>query len=149
MEWKELEVNVPLEECKDSLLFNQGDIIVSLSSTNGIEVYIGVVGDVRLFYNDEVYRYPDNYPEEITNALKDGTFCQLEADGVVEVINNNWFEVFVKKNGNFINSDVWESTLDDIGEAKLKAMLVDYIESSYPELCEPKTKKNVDREERA
>ena len=136
MTWNNLELAVPLAECKDSLLFNHGDIIASLSSSNGILVQIGVVGDVRIVYKGDVYRYPDNYPDEITKALKDGTFSQMESDGTVEVINNNWFEVFVSKNDQPINSDVWEMVLDTISEDKLKESLIDYINESYPDLLD-------------
>ena len=136
MTWNNLELAVPLAECKDSLLFNHGDIIASLSSSNGILVQIGVVGDVRILYKDNVYRYPDNYPDEITKALKDGTFGQMEYDGIVETINNNWFEVFVSKNNEPVNSDVWEMALDTISEDKLKESLIDYINESYPDLLD-------------
>ena len=136
MTWNNLELAVPLAECKDSLLFNHGDIIASLSSSNGILVQIGVVGDVRILYKDNVYRYPDNYPDEITKALKDGTFGQMEYDGIVEVINNNWFEVFVFKNNEPVNSDVWEMVLDTISEDKLRESLIDYINESYPDLLD-------------
>ena len=136
MTWNNLELAVPLAECKDSLLFNHGDIIASLSSSNGILVQIGVVGDVRILYKDNVYRYPDNYPDEITKALKDGTFGQMEYDGIVETINNNWFEVFVFKNNEPVNSDVWEMVLDTISEDKLRESLIDYINESYPDLLD-------------
>ena len=136
MTWNNLELAVPLAECKDSLLFNHGDIIASLSSSNGILVQIGVVGDVRILYKDNVYRYPDSYPDEITKALKDGTFGQMEYDGIVETINNNWFEVFVSKNNEPVNSDVWEMALDTISEDKLKESLIDYINESYPDLLD-------------
>ena len=136
MTWNNLELAVPLAECKDSLLFNHGDIIASLSSSNGILVQIGVVGDVRIVYEGDVYRYPDNYPDEITKALKDGTFSRMESDGTVEVINNNWFEVFVSKNNEPVNSDVWEMVLDTISEDKLKESLIDYINESYPDLLD-------------
>ena len=136
MTWNNLELAVPLAECKNSLLFNHGDIIASLSSSNGILVQIGVVGDVRILYEDNVYRYPDNYPDEITKALKDGTFGQMEYDGIVETINNNWFEVFVSKNNEPVNSDVWEMVLDTISEDKLRESLIDYINESYPDLLD-------------
>ena len=136
MTWNNLELAVPLAECKDSLLFNHGDIIASLSSSNGILVQIGVVGDVRILYKDNVYRYPDSYPDEITKALKDGTFSQMESDGIVETINNNWFEVFVSKNNEPVNSDVWEMVLDTISEDKLRESLIDYINESDPDLLD-------------
>ena len=134
MTWNNIEIAIPLAECKDSLLFNHGDIIASLSSSNGILVQISVVGDVRIVYEGDVYRYPNDYPDKITKALKDGTFYQLESDGTIEVLNNNWFKVSVSKNGEPVNSDVWEMNLDTVSEDKLRESLIDYISKSYPDL---------------
>lgn len=136
MEWKEIEVNAPLEECVNSLLFESGDDIATLKSDNGVCVCIDVTGETKISYNGDVYRYARNFPAELTEAIKDGSIEQMQD---VEILNNNWFEVTVMKNGNVIDSEIWETPLDTLSVDELQLLLQQYVESSYPELCEDKS----------
>lgn len=36
MIWNDIKINIPLFECKDSLLFDSGEVIATLTSSNGI-----------------------------------------------------------------------------------------------------------------
>lgn len=149
MNWNDIEVNVPLNDCTDSLLFEANDVIATLKSDDGVCVSIAVAGEVRIVYDGEVYRYASDYPAELTNAIKEQSIQQMEADGVVEILENNWFEVSVMKNGEIIDSDVWETPFDNLSNDELKKSLIEYVEGSYPELSEHKTKNAADKEERA
>lgn len=142
MEWKEIEVNAPLEECVNSLLFESGDDIATLKSDNGICVCIDVTGETKISYNDEVYRYARNFPAELTEAIKDGSIEQMQD---VEILDNNWFEVTVMKNGNVIDSEIWETSLDTLSVDELQLLLQQYVENSYPELCEDKSGKEASK----
>lgn len=81
-----------------------------------------------------MFRYARNYPDELTQAIKDGTIGQLERDGIVEVLNNNWYEIIVEKNCEHICDDVWEMVLDAVTDNKLRDEIIDYVETSCPEL---------------
>lgn len=64
-----------------------------------------VVGDVRVIYEDEIYKAPSQFPEELMKLFHDG---KADKNHGVEIAFNNWFEVFVWK--------VWK---DDKGNEKL------------------------------
>lgn len=142
MEWKEIEVNAPLEECVNSLLFESGDDIATLKSDNGICVCIDVTGETKISYNDEVYRYSRDFPAELTEAIKDGSIEQMQG---VEILSNNWFEVTVMKDGDVIDSEIWEAPLDTLSAEELQLLLQQYVENSYPELCEDKSDKEASK----
>lgn len=134
MTWNNIEINVPLTECYDSLLFDAGDIIATLESSNGVCASIVVRGEIRIAYQDEIYRYPSNYPDKLTQAIKDRTIGQLERDGIVEVLNNNWYEIIVEKNDEHICDDVWEMVLNVVTDDKLRDEIIDYVETSCPDI---------------
>jgi hypothetical protein len=142
MEWKNIEVNAPLEDCANSLLFESGDDIATLKSDNGVCVCIDVTGETKIFYNGDVYRYARNFPAELTEAIKDGSIEQMQD---VEILDNNWFEVTVMKNGNVIDSEIWETPLDTLSVDELQLLLQQYVENSYPELCEDKSGKEASK----
>lgn len=147
MNWNDIEVNVPLKDCTDSLLFEANDVIATMKSDDGVCVSVEVVGEVKIAYDGEIYRYSRNYPEALTNAIKEQSIQQMKEDGVVEILNSNWFEVSVMKNGEVIDSNVWEAPLDTLSNDELKKSLIEYVEGSYPELSEHKTKNAADKEE--
>lgn len=64
-----------------------------------------VRGDVRVLYEDELYKAPSQFPEELMKLFHDG---KADSYHGVEIAFNNWLEVFV-----------WKVVKDDKGNEKL------------------------------
>lgn len=64
-----------------------------------------VVGDVRVIYEDELYKAPSQFPEELMKLFHDG---KADSEHGVEIAFNNWFELHV-----------WKVGKDDKGNEKL------------------------------
>lgn len=55
---------------------------------------------------------------------------------LVKILNNNWFEISVLKNGDTIHSDVWEMSFENLSDEGLKTLFIDYVESSFSDLID-------------
>lgn len=64
-----------------------------------------VRGDVRVLYEDELYKAPSQFPEKLMKLFHDG---KADSYHGVEIAFNNWLEVFV-----------WKVVKDDKGNEKL------------------------------
>lgn len=64
-----------------------------------------VVGDVRVIYEDELYKAPSQFPEELMKLFHDG---KADSEHGVEIAFNNWFELHI-----------WKVGKDDKGNEKL------------------------------
>lgn len=138
MHWSEIKIYIPLAECKDSLLYDSGEVIAQLTSTSGIDIKIAVTGELRILYKDNIYRHTQNYPPELAAAISSGEIYQLEKRGQAEIQNNNWFEILVSYH-NQTYADVLETPLCEFTSEALRAYLIDYIEKSFPDFLESET----------
>lgn len=96
-----------LAKITDSLLLESGIIIATLKDTetnNTIE--IKVCGQVKINFKGDWYRYPSDYPDELTEMIKDGSVYDNDD---VYVDMNNWFEIFY-------NGDEWSDVVDVEGQ---------------------------------
>lgn len=105
-EKKELFNNyVDLTNIADSMLLSSNTIIASYENPS-TEVYLElrVQGIVDVYYKDEEYRDPADFPQELKDAIQKMPLFEIPD---LYVSNNNWFELFVyDKEGEFVSSDV-------------------------------------------
>ena len=138
MHWSEIKVYIPLAECKDSLLYDSGEVIAQLTSTSGIDIKIAVTGELRILYKDNIYRHTQNYPPELAAAISSGEIYQMAERGQAEIQNNNWFEILVSYH-NQTYADVLDTPLCEFTSETLRAYLINYIEKSFPDFLESET----------
>lgn len=85
-----------LENIVDSLQLPSNITIASLETDTGGICTLEVRGDVRLIFTDEIFRYPDEFPTELKEIIATGRAWEDER---VEIVDNNWFEVFYDQTG--------------------------------------------------
>ena len=131
----EIKILVPLTELKDSMLLDSGQEVINLKY-KGYEVSVRVCGEVRVQFKGGSYAASSQMPEELLQKFRDGTAYDgtLDEDGepVVNIINNNWFETFLYKDGKWtgwstLPSDFENETEEEIASG-LKDDVDDYID---------------------
>jgi len=75
----------------DSMEVESGTELARLESGEHV-VTLEVRGDVRVRYKDEIYETQCQFPEELLQLFHNG---QADQEHGVEVIDNNWLEVFL------------------------------------------------------
>lgn len=83
-----------LRECYDSMLFDSGTQIATYGTPDNY-VSLEVMGDVKVDYNGNRYRYATEMPEELLEKFK----VDYWNDEDIEIIDNNWFEYIHVLNG--------------------------------------------------
>lgn len=110
---------IPLEEIKDSMQLDSGQVIAKLEVGN-YRLKLEVVGDVRVRWNSdpkktweddgsELYKHASQMPDELLRIFSQNRPASDFPN--LNVINNNWFEVIVYYKGHIVYSD-----LDDLEE---------------------------------
>lgn len=136
----EFEVLGDLSQYTDSLLFD-GETIARLE-TEEYAVTIEVIGDIRIFYRDNLYKCSANFPNELKEIIKNGKVLEHSE---VEIIDNNWFEIDVyerNKNDEYelIYDEVFEEDVSTMDKDKLKEYMIhhlkDYLEKDEIEISD-------------
>ena len=105
-------MGIPLASVRSSMQLDSGICLASLE-VDGWKLYLEVRGDVRVDFNPDpkgshedgqVYRQASDFPPELARIFADGTDIYTLPN--VYVDDNNWFELFVEKDGRFVNSDL-------------------------------------------
>lgn len=102
---KSFEVFTSVQDIKDSLELDSGTVICELTRNDGSSVSIRVCGEVRIFFKDEIYKTPSEFPKELTERVRSLSVYDYCTDDCF-VDYSNWFEAFY--NGSFCESDVIE-----------------------------------------
>ena len=76
----------------DSMELDSERDLAHLIWNDKIAVEIAVEGEVRVAFNGEIYHYPSGFPDELLELFHKG---KASSNKRVEVINNNWFELYV------------------------------------------------------
>lgn len=92
---EKLQIFVPLTDLKDSMLLDSGQDVITISH-RGYDVSVRVCGEVRVDYKDDRYAAASEMPDELLAKFRDGSAYD---DPDVNIINNNWFEAFIDKDG--------------------------------------------------
>lgn len=94
-----------MKPIKDSMQFDSDTEICEYTPADKkVKITIEVRGEVGITYNDEVYKKPSEFPQEVKEIIQNGDLWNTDE---VYVGNNNWFELFFwDEEGNFLDSDV-------------------------------------------
>lgn len=74
---------------KDSLELDSGQIVAELEFDD-LLVRLLTAGDVRVVFNDDVFKTPSQFPDELKELIRNG---KLYDDKRVYVDMSNWFEL--------------------------------------------------------
>lgn len=110
-----------LDSCKEYASLKCGHITASLQ----------VRGDVRVVFRGEAYRTPSEFPEELKAIIRGGAYDGSHEDELF-IDDNNWFEVFVVKDGSNVFSDIAES-LDECTEDAVFSTLRSFLQTYWDE----------------
>lgn len=135
-----LKILVPLADLKDSMLLDSGQKVITISH-RGYDVTVRVVGEVLVDYKDSLYAAACQMPKELLEKFRDGS---AYSDPDVTIINNNWFEAFIDKDGAWTG---WSTVVDDFeNESKediagsLMDMVDEYVVDEATDLLKDKSK---------
>lgn len=112
-----------LSQYTDSMLFDSGETIAKLKYGNW-SCYVDITGEKRVYYKDDIYKYANDYPEELIEAFKNGTADNNED---IYISENNWFDIVVYKDGEYIADDVVGYDISKYDKKQLKEMMKEYL----------------------
>lgn len=115
----DFEINGDLSQYTDSLLFE--DETIAILKTEKYQVTIEVIGDIRIFFKDNLYKCPGNFPNELKEIINAGKVLEHNE---IEIINNNWFEIDVYEKSSQ-NENEYELIYDDVLEEDISIMASD------------------------
>lgn len=120
-----------LSQYTDSMLFDSGTVIASGKFEKEgriFNIYLEVNGEVAVTYKGEVYHSPSDFPEELTERIRNTTWWDVcspseEGDDVesnIYVGMNNWFEYLYGEecidDGTVYEADLSRATKEEIFE---------------------------------
>ena len=116
-----------LSKYTDSLLF-QDETIASLL-TKEYKVTIEVIGDVRISFDGDTYRYSSDFPEELRKIIEKG---DISEHSEIEIIDNNWFEIDVYERTSkdkyvLVDDEVFEEDLSKMTQENLKKYMQKHL----------------------
>lgn len=112
------------KDITDSMLLDSGTEVIS-ANVGGYDIFVRVCGDVRVLFNDEVYKTPSGFPDELTELFR---AHKADHDPRVEIGLNNWYEIFVyDEKNNCILTDVVDIDLHDMSPKDAKALVLDTL----------------------
>lgn len=103
---------IPVMEIKDSMQLDSNQTIAHMK-VDDIDLTLEVRGDVRVQWNPEpsgpyekgqVYKHASDFPEELLKVFAEHKDVSIMRN--INVVDNNWFEIFVEKHGETIDSIV-------------------------------------------
>lgn len=124
----EFKLFVPVSELVDSMLLDSGQYVATLKY-KGFEANIRVCGEVDVEYEGSDYKAACQMPEELLAKFRDNS---AYSDPDVNIIDNNWFEVFIDKDDKWTGySEVidMDSTENDIQWSLM--YIIDYYINEY------------------
>lgn len=124
---KNIRIFVPLADLKDSMLLDSGQKVITISH-RGYDVTVRVVGEVRVDYKGDRYAAANQMPDELLEKFRDGSAYE---DPDVTIIDNNWFEAFIDKNGEWTGRSTvvdLESDTEEGITSGLMDMVDEYIQ---------------------
>lgn len=104
--------HIPIQDIHSSMQLESGQEIAQLI-VGDWKLYLEVHGDVRVKWNPDpdgdaddgqIYKSPSQFPDELMDIFANG----IDTNGMknLEIIDNNWFELFVDYKGRNIHYDV-------------------------------------------
>ena len=117
-----------MENIKDSLQLDSGTLIAEYID-NDLSARIEVVGDVRIIFKGDVFKYPSNFSDELKQIVAEGNVYDDER---IEVCENNWFELIVIDNTNNTEIDIGDDPIiavEGLTAYELKDLLISILNS--------------------
>lgn len=113
-----------IKGCGDSLFYE--DEIAHATKKNGTKLSLIACGDIKIRIDDDVYKNNQIQEAISKHKLTDRKLKKLEAEGRLEWLNNNWFEVTFLSKG----AECWDSVMCDVAHDYDEAiqLLKNYIE---------------------
>jgi len=104
-----------LKPYTDSLLFDSGELIAkakfSYKGNDSFYVNLMICGDVSVYYKDEHYKYPSDFPDELRELIKNKPDEYYDK---VEIRYNNWFEYLWDGDGEVEECDLCKMEPSDV-----------------------------------
>ena len=102
---------IDLSDINDSMELDSGSVVAELREDKYM-LELRVCGEVRVDFGDDRYTCASNMPDELLQIIHDGKLFEFEDDRI-EVIDNNWFELFLYewKDDMWVwtgSSDLWD-----------------------------------------
>ena len=122
----EYKQNIDLSNINDSMELESGQVIATLEMGEQL-VSLEVHGDVRVIYKDEVYKTQSQFPEELMQMFHD---CSAFESPLVEIQDNNWFEMFLYEKKHTTWKWTGEADVVDVEGCKpheLLSQMIDYL----------------------
>lgn len=112
------------KDITDSMLLDSGTEVIS-ANIGGYDIFVRVCGDVRVIFNDDIYKTPSQFPDELAELFR---AHKADHDPRVEIGLNNWYEIFVYDGkNNCILTDVVDIDLHDMSPKDAKALVLDTL----------------------
>lgn len=112
---------IDLTDINDSMELDSRQIVAELTDGE-YSASLEVNGEVRVTYNGTTYKCASQMPEELIKMFHNGNFYK---DVYVDM--NNWFEVFIDKNGKWTGySDVCDC--EGMNPTEIEGFLKDCID---------------------
>ena len=121
---------ISLRNINDSMELDSGQVIAELTTDTHL-MSLEVCGDVRVHFDGDVFKCASQMPKELLKIIHDGEAFDNDR---VNVIDNNWFELFLyEKDGKGWKwtgiSDLWDCegyTKKELKE-EMKAALKEWL----------------------
>lgn len=133
----DFEINGDLSQYIDSLLF-EDETIATLETELKNEKYnvsIKVIGDIKIFFKGDFYKYSGNFPDQLKEIIKAGKVLEHSE---IEIIDNNWFEIEICEENSqndyeLLYDEVFEQDISTMTPNELKEYMINYLKD-YLEL---------------
>lgn len=115
----------------DSMCFDSGFTAIYakvLDGTDEYELELRATGHVKVFWEDNMYKCASQMPEELLRLFRDeGINAALGNE--VDIVENNWWETFIYKNGVYQDSTFFEGNPNDFqSEEEIEQWVLDELE---------------------
>lgn len=100
-----------LPKIGDSMCFDSGFTAISADVFDGSDKYnveIRAIGHVKVWWRDMCFKCASSMPDELLKMFRDESITDD-----VDIVENNWWETFIYKNGDYQDSCLFEGTPND------------------------------------
>lgn len=122
----------------DSLLLDSDQVVLS-GTVDDVRVTVIVCGEVRIGWKGQIYKYASQFPDDLTEAIRNHTFrVGGDEDDENFIGNNNWYEVRVWKNKKLLHEDYVDMDINDMTDDDAKNFVIDvageYLDANKDEV---------------
>ena len=104
-----------ISDIPDTLLIKSGTVIAEYHN-NDINLSLEVCGSIKIWYGEDYYTDPEEYPEALTDMLMHGLYNEES------ISNNNWYELFELDDKGDKTGKSWVVNCDNYTEKDIREM---------------------------